>query len=410
MTIIKNEPLYQFKGYCKPRHIIVEGTDEEIGFDLAKIAQADYGVSSLTPYEDPIYGIARREYYAYHWPAINERSKGARRAYGIAEDDNLYDASALPYDLYDIARGATMSGITTCSGLVLPKEKTEDGKSVFVGRNWDMNNTPIWSGLFGKKAPDGAFGCGERTVVLEIRPKTGYNHILIGCHDLMSPLVDGMNEKGLYFAVLADPNGVGEIAGPSCGDRCNGITSMQLGPLLMDTCATVQEAKKAILLNRIIQVGFCVHVILADATGDATIFEIDKLSQAYVFTDRKVGEPLFVTNHAVSSYPTPDTYPAFGKDAEHNTFNRMNMLNEAYGKKTATLQESDARELMDMIQCSFVDCKKAECVPSERTLVNTSCDLSKPRLSVRFYENDAGPIEGTNHLKVEYSDWFHFSL
>ena len=41
MAIIKNEPVFEFKDedYCKPRHIIVEGSYEEIGYDLGTIAR-----------------------------------------------------------------------------------------------------------------------------------------------------------------------------------------------------------------------------------------------------------------------------------------------------------------------------------------------------------------------------------
>ena len=41
MAIIKNEPVFEFKDedYCKPRHIIVEGSYEEIGYDLGKLAR-----------------------------------------------------------------------------------------------------------------------------------------------------------------------------------------------------------------------------------------------------------------------------------------------------------------------------------------------------------------------------------
>ena len=416
MSILKNEPLFPFKEdtYCKPRHIIVQGSYEEIGYDLAQLAQKEYG-STLGRYVDPIYGAARREYFASHWPTMNERSKGARRAYGLPENDNTYDASGLPYDLYDVQRKAPIEKATMCSGLVLPKEKTEDGKSVFVGRNWDMNNTPIWSAFLGKESPEGAFGCGERCVVMEVRPNTGYKHILIGAHELMTPLLDGMNEKGLYFAVLMDPESKGEFAGPLTGERVNGITSAQLGPYLLETCATVEEAKKKILQSRIVQVAITIHVLIADADGNAMVFEIDPVTQEYIFTDRKPGEPLFVTNHSIESHPTPDTFPAYGKENEHNSFNRMRLLNEAYDKKVAAkkgeaMKKSDARELIDVVKCGFVDCKLAQCVESERTLINTSCDLSKRQLSLRFYLKDIGQIEGTNQIDFEYSGWYDFSL
>ena len=418
MAILKNEPLFSFEegNYCKPRHIIVQGSYEEIGYDLAKLAQKEYGCSTLGPYADPIYGAARRDYFANNWPSMNERSKGARRAFGLAENDNSYDASGLPFDLYDVQRKAPIEKATMCSALVLPKEKTGDGKGVFVGRNWDMNNTPIWSAFVGKEAPEGAFGCGERCVVMEVRPDTGYKHILIGAHELMTPLLDGMNEKGLYTTALMDPEAKGEFAGPLTGERINGITSVQLQAFLLETCATVEEAKKKILQSRIIQVAVVIHLLIVDGEGNAMIFEIDPVTQEYIFTDRKPGEPLFVTNHSVETHPTSDTYPAFTKENEHNTFNRMCMLNEAYDKKIAAmnkgeaLKKSDARELIDVVKCGFVDCKKAQCVESERTLINVSCDLSKRQLSARFYLKDIGQVEGTNQIDFERSGWYDFSL
>ena len=81
--------------------------------------------------------------------------------------------------------------------------------------------------------------------------------------------------------------------------------------MILDSCATVEEAKQMILNNRIMHMIMTAHMIIADANGDATIFEIEKHSQAYVFTDRKANEPLFITNHPVYNYPTPPTYPEF---------------------------------------------------------------------------------------------------
>ncbi|NJL54123.1 linear amide C-N hydrolase [bacterium] len=418
MTILKNEPLYPFSKdtHCKPHHIIVEGSYEEIGYDLAKLAQKDYGCSSLGRYDDPVYGAARREYFAKHWPSMNERSKGARRAFDIEENDNSFDASGLPYDLYDIGYDPTMSMSSMCSGVVLPKEKTGDGKSVFVGRNWDQNYTPLWSGLLGKEAPEGAFGCGEHTVVLEVRPETGYKHILIGCHELMTPFLDCMNEKGLYAAVLMDPQTAGEPAGPTTGGHITGFTACQLLPFLIETCATVEEAKKAILQSRVFQAGVIIHILIADADGNATVFEIHPKTNAYIFTDRQLGEPFFCTNHALKTYPTPDTYPAFTKENEHNTFYRMCHLNEAYRKKVAAMKvgdaltKDDARELMNSIQNGFVDYKLAQSIPGGRTVINTSLDLSRRQLSIRFFLKDIGQIEGTNQMAYKRSDWYDFSL
>ncbi len=93
MSILKNDPIYEFKDgdYSKPRHIIVAGSHEEIGFDLATIAKNDYDCQ-LGIYDDPIYGKARKTYMEMHWPEMAERAKGVRRAYGLSEDDVVYDS------------------------------------------------------------------------------------------------------------------------------------------------------------------------------------------------------------------------------------------------------------------------------------------------------------------------------
>ena len=115
MTIKKNEPIYPFKeeDYSKSRHIIVEGTYEEIGFDLGTLAKNEYG-TKLGIYDDPVYAEARREYLARNWPAILQRAQGVLRAFGLPEDDVVYDGTSLPFDWYDVRRGGSLD-MNTCS-------------------------------------------------------------------------------------------------------------------------------------------------------------------------------------------------------------------------------------------------------------------------------------------------------
>ena len=81
MAILKNEPLFAFKegDYAKPHHVIVAGSDEEIGYDLGCLAKEKYDCT-LGVLDDPIYGEARREFFRRNWPEMNERSRGIRRA------------------------------------------------------------------------------------------------------------------------------------------------------------------------------------------------------------------------------------------------------------------------------------------------------------------------------------------
>ena len=63
MSILKNDPDFEFKesDYTKPHHIIVAGSYDEIGFELATIAKNEYGCQ-LGIYDDPVYARGRKAY------------------------------------------------------------------------------------------------------------------------------------------------------------------------------------------------------------------------------------------------------------------------------------------------------------------------------------------------------------
>ena len=195
---------------------------------------------------------------------------------------------------------------------------------------------------------------------------------------------------------------------PPGGGDVSGLVVTQLHQVILTTCATVEEAKEAILKNRILQTMMTLHIPIVDATGAATVFEIDK-SGAYIFTDRVAGEPLFSTNHPIHIYPTPETYPEVDMTEEHNTFVRQIMLREAYSKLTPPFTLDDAENLIDTVHCSFVD-GRSRCPQDERTLINIKADLSKPEIHVRWFLRDVAPIAGTNHMQDEMSDFYTFGF
>lgn len=410
MSIIKNEPVYPFKDgdYCKPRHIVVKGGFEEIGYDLGTLAKNEYGCK-LGVYEHPVYAAARREYLARNWSPMLQRQNGVFRAFGLPEDDEIFDGTFLPFDWYDTKKSSGNLGMPTCSGLVLPCEKTDTG-ATYVARNFDMPAAILWSEAFGKQPPQGAHHFNERAIVLETHPDDGFKSIIIGGNELLCPWVDGINEKGLFVTDFHDPAGVGSEGTSPSGLDISGISTMHLFLLLLESCTTVEEAKVLMLTHRIMQTQMCSHFLIADASGNATVFEIDKVSQSYVFTDRAANEPLFVTNHPVHTYPTPDTYPDIDMGKEHNTFTRQVMLREKYAELSPPFTREDATALSDAVRCSFVDDKRAEAAFKERTLSNVIADLSKPEIAVRWYLGDDGPIAGTNHMRDRMSGFYTFGF
>lgn len=198
---------------------------------------------------------------------------------------------------------------------------------------------------------------------------------------------------------LADPALMARFASPISGWCFNGLTTWHLFSYILNSCATVEEAKEKILENRVIQSSFGAHFLFADKEGNATVFEIDHNTQAYVFTDGKPGEPLFITNHPVSTYTTPDKFPMYDPEAEHDTFYRMKLLKKTYSEKKSPLTRDDAIDLMEVVHCAFTDYKKAQYTFKERTLFNVNGVLSKRKLNIRFYLHGVAPIPGTNHME-----------
>ena len=76
MAILKNEPIYPFRegDYTKPVHIIVEGSYEEIGYDLAKLGKETYGCE-LGIYDDSVRVALIYEHITTIEKAINNINK-----------------------------------------------------------------------------------------------------------------------------------------------------------------------------------------------------------------------------------------------------------------------------------------------------------------------------------------------
>lgn len=413
MPIVKNEPVYDpekdYPGGCyiKPRHVIVEGTHEEMAYELSKMAQRDYGVKSLWKYTNSTYGEAHKVYMERNFPLMAKMSKGVRKAFGLDENDAEYDATQVPYDWSPITpemqrKQEEAMKIEFCSFFHPPVEKSDDG-SVITSRNLDMFTINLYKGLMGVPLNEDDYGYMSRALVMEKRPTDdGYKTICVGGMEALYPYTDGMNEKGLYFTVLSDPFASGKGGSPIAGGAMNGVSASTLGPLLLETCATVKEAKQVILLNRIVFRFVTCHIVLVDATGDGCVFEIDAKTQEYMFTDRKPNGPLFCTNHPLHTYPGSSSFPEYKTTEGMNTFLRMDKMQGIYDSKNKegkSFTKEDAMEMTDSCHCSYVDTAMAGCRPSERTIWNVTANLTKKEFYVSFYVRDVEPVPGTNIMK-----------
>ena len=79
------------------RHIVLEGSNKEIGRALGDIAQNDYNVNLLS-YSKPEYKTQREKYTAKNYPFMAKRMQGVAESYNLPENHNFI-TSMLVYDI-----------------------------------------------------------------------------------------------------------------------------------------------------------------------------------------------------------------------------------------------------------------------------------------------------------------------
>ena len=244
--------------YMEVRHIVLRGTNEEIGRALGDIGQNNFS-AVLSRYNSSLTGAARNEYIRTHYPILWERMQGVAASYGIQPGNDTVDTSGLGY-------GIEPAG---CSIIFFPGNSTTNGHAIY-SRNMDYF-TATASEIFGTGPSLSGEKMCSKNYILELYPDRGYPSIVIGSFDLLNGPLDGMNEKGVTVSMLVDndaaPITVVDIS------QVSGVSSMQLMRAVLDTASDIDGAKSIILNNNVSMLaGRCMCLWL---TGVA-----DRLSQS----------------------------------------------------------------------------------------------------------------------------------
>src|SRR6187401_1247672 len=78
------------------RHLVLRGTNEEIGRALAEIAKERHGVG-LERARDPLRVRAQRQFLERNYPILLERMRGVAAAFGRSIDEDDWDFSSLGF-------------------------------------------------------------------------------------------------------------------------------------------------------------------------------------------------------------------------------------------------------------------------------------------------------------------------
>lgn len=166
--------------------------------------------------------------------------------------------------------------LDACTGITL---KAKDGAVVF-GRTMEWGSFDLKSRLvvvprgyeYKSHLEDGKFGKTWKTV-----------YGAVGLDAVEKDLIaDGMNEKGLAVNVFYHP-GFAEYAKFDAAKADDTLGSLDLCQYLLTTCATVDEAKKAVaavnvvgVLEPAIGIAPPVHLIVTESSGQSIVIEFTK--------------------------------------------------------------------------------------------------------------------------------------
>jgi hypothetical protein len=238
-------------------HVVMRGSNLEIGKALADIARTQLR-------SGPIPGYSRRHtqaqlsYLEKHYPIHVERMRGAAAAFNT-------DLSNVDMNFGHLFYGIGAAG---CSVVYYPPSTTVEGYGV-LSRNFDFTTGTIE----GKRVPAGQISTSSHPYIIETYPDRGYASITLCLFDLLGGAVGGINIEGLTVALLADQDVLNVIpADPAPGPQA-GIALIQVVRYLLDTCASAEEAKNALLESKLYYLYVPCHFIIADRHGASFIWE-----------------------------------------------------------------------------------------------------------------------------------------
>ena len=371
--------LKKSSGRCfqEVRHIVLRGSNREIGRATAELARDHYQAQCLE------FALlknkqARNRYIREHFPALAKRQLGVAAAYGWDGDD-LHDSSSLWYDIQPVS----------CSAVYFPKTVTASGHS-FQARNMDFYTVDMYEFMH-----PGSSGTGNRlfsrNFVMETYPQDdGYASLVIATFDLLNGAYDGFNENGLIISGLVDQN-LSQKTVPlnELGVQA-GLNYLQMVRAVLEGAQTVEEAKKIVSNLDVYFPMDGMHFLIGDRSGNSMIIEFSEYDLSPRFIFPAVPGPTIMTNHSVHKYPTIDTFPPVDESKPYDTFYRYMRLHDylqasVFHKKTI----DDGLYAMSLVYGFANDDTEGTALPLPlRTVWSLVMDANDLSVKIRFYTKD----------------------
>jgi hypothetical protein len=359
--------------YMEVGHLVLRGTNREIGAQLAAMAHERHGVAPAVG-GDPLVTRARRRWYRREWPAHFERMRGVADVHGLPVDDDSVELGLLAY----------LGGAPACSVTWLPAPSTASGHPT-LSRNYDFP-TGTLTEILGGEAQPGELPMTARPYVVESHPSDGGPSCLFLCaYELLGGCIDGVNSEGLVVALLAidEPVDADATLAPAVG-----LNEIQLLRFVLETCATTTEAREALLGAKQHWMFLPCHFLVADAGGDSFVWERTANREHLV---EGGGEVQVVTNHLLHGRPSLDDLPA--GDGPSATYARARRLTAAVAARSELSPEE--------IKAAHACVHREDPASPSRTLWHGLYDAVERSLEVSFYLGDdpAGGVRRSPYLR-----------
>jgi len=280
------------KDSMEVRHLVLKGSNEEIGRALATIAHERYQAKPR-PSDDSLRTRAQRHYIERNYPILYDRMRGAAAAFGKRLDDDAWNWSELAFA--DLRAG--------CSVMYLPPRATTIGAGV-VSRDYDFTTGSLGFGFL----EPGMLHPTARPYVVEMHPDRGYPSVALVAYELLSGVLDGMNSEGLTVTLAMDDEVFSKQPIDPTRAPAVGLGELQTLRFLLDTCGNVAEAKEALLQAKQYYAFVPVHYLIADRFGNSFIWEYSQArNREYILEDPS--KPLVMTNFTLHRRSTAGRPP-----------------------------------------------------------------------------------------------------
>lgn len=350
------------------RHLRVGGSPREIGRTLAAAAEGAHGSAAGPRRADPMLEEVRRQWFAAHYPSHRERLVGVADHFGLDPDDTRWSLDWLGN--YRLPAG--------CSAAFYPGSGTKDGHGL-LSRNFDFP-TATMSEIVGVPAEHDERPLAADPWVVELVPDDGYASVVVGIMDVMGAM-DGINEAGLSVALLAD-NETPEPE-PTGGARV-GLSEQQIARYLLDTCATVEDAKRALLAAKHYYSFTPCHYMVADRHGSSFVWEHSarRNREHIVEPSADAGGRLVCTNHLLHRWPDPREHRE-----HHDPIGTAAFSHHRWSTLTHAIDSGAVVDRTD-IRDQFATVRFAAPFAGVRTFWHSIYDVDSSTADLSFYTHD----------------------